>query len=141
MIWMLLIGALLGLAVALVAAGIMSSWLIFAVCFIPFMLFGVVIGALYEWQSWQREVLEDPDSIDKEAQYHVTKRDFSAAAGVLMRGSMLLSDAAKDKEPGPDREELEARAERWQKQAKEYINRNVDERLAAFRRERMRSFE
>lgn len=134
MMWMILAGASLGLAAALIMAATLGSWLVFAVLVVPFMFLGGVAGILYEWQAMARDIIADPQSVDREARYLATKRNFRQAANVLLHAASTLrnSTSASARLSAEEQAAMQAHIQRWTTQARHYIELDIADRRNRF---------
>ncbi len=134
MIWTILAGGTIGLGIALTAAAVLGSWLLFVVIAAPLALVGAMFGFLVELWCDQQAITRDPDRLAQEADHLARAGEFRSAAAVLVRGAVLVEDAANDS--STDTEKLRALAARWTALAKEYIEKDVYLRLHRARRRR-----
>lgn len=137
---MIIVGGVLGFAVAAAAGWLLGSWLAFVVCALPLGALGAILGLGHENYEQQQRIIDTPELIDVQADELMRAGEWRRAGRVLLEAAKLAEQAAR--EPRPDREAIAALAARWEAQASTCIRRDVNdnwERFRAFReRERKR---
>lgn len=114
-------GALVGLALAGAAGWLLGSWLVFALCVLPLMAAGLLLGMPWDMAAHEKRIIEHPEAIDRQVAQLMSAGKWREASQRLLISAKMVEQAAKA--PRADRDALLALARRWNAQARVCIDR------------------